>query len=827
MLQDLRHSVRLLRRAPGFSAVAIGVLALGIGANTAVFSLVNALLLKPMPGRVGELVGVFNRDRVKADVYRGWSYPAYADLRDRTDVFDAVAAHTLSLVGVRDGDSTRRSFAAVVSSNYFSTLGVPLAAGRAFTAAEERPGAVLPVVIVSDALWRRSGADPALLGSTLVVNATTFTVVGIAPPGFSGTMAILSPELWFPIGVYDQIVTDIFKQQPHGIGDRASDSLMLVGRLKPGISMAAAEGRLDPLARQLSDAYPATDRDRTFTLARLQRLGMSTRPQSNNPLAAVSAMLVLMAALVLVVACLNLANLLLARGSARRKEIAIRLAIGGSRGRVVRQLLTEGLVLSVAGGAAGVVIAAWTTRLLAASMSSAFPLTVVVDARPDVRIFAAAGVFAVLSTLCFALGPAWSASHGDLVPDLKSDTRDGSSRRLRSRLLSGQALVLSQLAVSLTLVVAGGLFVRGALNVAVADPGFRLDRELVVTVDAGLAGYDEARGRATYRTMFERLRALPGVEHASVASTVPFGDFTESSLVRAGDAKVDAIHVVVGADYFAALGLPMLRGREFSRLEEEANPRTASLAIVNEPLMHKLFGDADPIGRQVQIGDRERGSERTLEIVGVAPGLRHGLFDAGPVPQIYLASGGSYRPTANVHLRIAGGSGADTAMLDAVRREIRQVDPRLPVVSAKTMTAHRDSSILYWSVRAAAVMFSAFGILALLLATIGVYGLKAYDVSRRTREIGIRMALGATSGDVERLVMREGFRTMIIGLGIGLLLAAGIGKLLSGLLYRVSPFDPVVMAVAATVLSTSAMLACYLPARRATRIVPLDALRSE
>jgi predicted permease len=531
-LQDVRHALRLLRRTPGFTAVAVFVLALGIGANTAVFSLVNALLLRPLPGRIGELVGVFNGDRTKPDAFRGFSYPAFSDLRDRNDVFDGVAAQTLSLVGIREGDATRRSFAAVVSSNYFATLGVPLTAGRVFTAAEERPGAVLPVVIVSDSFRRRAGGNSALLGSTIVVNATAFTVVGIAPPGFTGTMAILSPDLWFPIGVYDQIVTDIFKQQ-HGIGERAGDALMVLGRLKPGISMAAAAPRLDQVARQLSDAYPETDRDRTFTLARLQRLGMSTRPQSDNPLAAVSAMLVLMAALVLVVACLNLANLLLARGAARRKEIAIRLALGGSRGRIVRQLLTEGLVLSVLGGAAGVLIAAWTTSLLAASMSSAFPLTVVVDARPDVRIFAAAGLFAVLSTICFALGPAWSASRAELVPDLKSDTRDGLQRRGAARLLTGPTLVVSQLAVSLALVTAGGLFVRGALNIAVADPGFSLDHELVVTVDAALAGYDEAHGRATYRAMLERLRALPGVEYASVASTVPFGDFTESSLVRA------------------------------------------------------------------------------------------------------------------------------------------------------------------------------------------------------------------------------------------------------------------------------------------------------
>ena len=522
ILQDFRYSLRLLRRTPGFTAVAVLVLALGIGANTAMFSLVNALLLKPMPGRVGELVGVFNRDRTKPDSYRGFSYPAFVELRDRNGVFEGLTAHTLALVGIREGETTRRTFAAVVSSNYFTTLGVPLAAGRAFSAAEERPGAAIPVAIASDSMRRRAGGGLAILGSTITVNATAVTIVGIAPPGFTGTMAIASPDLWFPLGVYDQVVTDIFKQQAAGIDDRGSDALLIAGRLKPGMSIAAAEPQLEQIARRMAGEYPATDHDRAFAIAKLQRLGTSTNPQSNNPLAAVSALLLLMSALVLVVACLNLANLMLARGAARRKEMAIRLALGGSRRRIVQQLLSEGLVLSIIGGVAGVVIAWWTTSLLAASLSRVFPISVVIDAAPDARVFAAAGAFAVLSTIFFALGPAWAASRAELVPDLKSDTRDGSARA--SRLVSGPVLVIGQLAVSLALVTAGGLFARGALNIATTDPGFSLDRELIVGVDAGMAGYDEARGRATYRVMIDRLRALPGIEHASVASTVPFGD---------------------------------------------------------------------------------------------------------------------------------------------------------------------------------------------------------------------------------------------------------------------------------------------------------------
>ena len=468
LLQDLRHSVRLLRRTPGFTAVAVLVLGLGIDANTAVFSIVNALLLKPMPGRVSELIGVFNKDRAKPDGYRGFSYPAYQDLRDQNDVFDGLMAHTFSLVGVREGDSTRRTFAAVVSSNYFTTLGVPLAAGRTFTADEERPGAAIPVAIASDGFWRHSGADPKLVGSTITVNSTAVTIVGIAPPGFTGTMAFASPDLWFPLGVYDQMVIDIFKQPGQGIADRQSDALIIAGRLKPGLSMAAAEPQLDQIAVRLAQAYPSTDRDRAFTLAHLQRLGTSTNPASKDPLPAVSGMLLLMAALVLFVACLNLANLMLARSAARRKEMAIRLALGGSRARLIRQLLTEGFVLSIAGGIAGLAIAWWSTSLLATSLANVFPISIVIDSVPDARVFAAAGGFAILSTIFFALGPAFAATRTALVPDLKADTRDA---RGGSRMVSGPVLVIVQLAVSLALVTAGGLFVRGALNIADTETG--------------------------------------------------------------------------------------------------------------------------------------------------------------------------------------------------------------------------------------------------------------------------------------------------------------------------------------------------------------------
>ena len=784
LLRDLRFSLRLLRRTPAFSAVAIGVLALGIGANTAVFSLVNTLVLRPRLGRIDQAVGVFSGDRTKPDSFRDFSYPAYVDLRDRSGVFESLMAHTFSLVGVRDGDTTRRTFASLVSANYFSTLGVSLAAGRTFTADEERPGAGVPVAIASYDVWRRAGFDPGLVGRTVRVNATDFTIVGIAPKGFAGTMALLSPEYWFPLGAYDAVENQLFRSGSGRLTDRANYALNLAGILKPGVSAQAANARLDQVAGELGAAYAGTDRDRTFLTAPLPRMGVSSEPEIHDPIGLVSALLVLMAALVLGVACMNLANLLLARGATRRKEVAVRRALGCGRWPIVRQLFVEGLTLSAIGAACGVVIAVWVTRLLSASLTRVLPFRIDVEAALDLRVLVAVAGFAVLATIAFALGPAWALARAPLTPDLKGDIGR------RSRLASGPALVVAQIAVSLALVAAGGLFVRGAIKASTTDLGFPLDHQLIVGLDPSLAGYDRARTGTFYRDVLERVRMLPGVAGASFSSTVPYGDISEDRKVRVGAApSVRANYTVVGADFFSTLGLRMLRGREFTREEEQGGGRSATSAIVTEPLARRLFGEGDAVGRQIQVSERDGEPLKTLDVVGVAPGLRHDLFDQAPVPELYVSFGGEFRENMNLRVRTDARPGAEAALLSTIRQELQRVDPRLPIITLRTMPDFRDQSVPAWSVRAGASLFSAFGVLALLLATVGVYGLKAYDVSRRTREIGVRMALGATGADVERLVLREGARTTVVGLAIGLLLAAGVGKLVSGLLYQVSPLD--------------------------------------
>jgi predicted permease len=416
--QDVRFGVRTLLKTPGFTLVAILVLALGIGANSAMFTLVNAMMFKPLAGRADDLVGLFSHDRTKPGSYRAFSYPNYVDIREHNDLFDGLTAHTFAMVGITKDETTRQAFIEVVSSNYFETAGVALSAGRTFSREEERPGARIPVVIV--------GADgAALFGQTIRINAIDFTVIGVAPRGFTGTMALVAPELWAPLGMFDELVNDIFKNRGTGLADRSNTGLLVAGRLKPGLTEEAATARLDALSRQLEAAYPADNHDQVLTVNPLSRLAASTSPQTDAGLAGAAAMLMGLSGVVLLIACLNIANMLLARGASRRKELAIRLAVGGARSRIIGQLLTEGLLLALAGAAGGLLLAVWTTGTLAHSLSRVLPLTLAFDPQPDVRIIAVTSLIAVLATLLFGIGPALKMSRADLVSDLKELASEG------------------------------------------------------------------------------------------------------------------------------------------------------------------------------------------------------------------------------------------------------------------------------------------------------------------------------------------------------------------------------------------------------------------
>jgi len=838
--QDVRFGARMLAKNPAFTAIAVLVLGLGIGANAAVFCLVNAFLLRPMAvEKPEELASCYNRN-TKDGGYRAFSYPEYRDIRDRNTVFTGLLAHDMAMVGVTEGDTTRRTFADIVSSNYFSTFGVRMFQGREFLPAEEQPGSAIPVAIVSYRYWERTGRDPNLVGKALRINSRPYTVVGIAPQGFTGVFAMLSSEIWLPLGVDELVKNDFFTEgESRRLENRDNSCLFLIGRLKRGMTLVRADSELAVLAAQLAQAYPKENKDRTFFLHPPARFSVSANPSEDSDIRTVSILISSVAAVVLLIACLNLANMLLARGTARRKEFAVRLAIGGGRWRILRQLLTEGLLLSFMGGTVGLCLAFWGSSLLIASMRALLPFDMVYHSGPDVRILGAMLGFCVLSTLMSGLGPAWKLSRPAVVNDLKEHAGEdaGAGRRLFSR---RNYLVIAQLALSLVLLSAAGLFVRGALKAANVDPGFSMDNGIIVELDASLAGLTETRGRELYRMLLERLGSMPGVEAASLAATVPFGMVSLGrSVQKAGEStnpadpntagrSVGACFNSVGADYFKALGLRLLRGRIFTA--GEAGPGSGPrVAIIDERMAKKLWPGEDPMGKRIQFGGGKPGVQpEVIEVIGVAPNIRENLIGSDPAPHVFVPFGQGYQSNMNIHLRTSvRGKEAENALLHAVRREIRNVDERLPVLGLKTLRGHLEGSAEMWVIRTGAWLFTILGSVALFLAIVGVYGVRAYTVARRTREIGIRMALGATAREVLRLVLREGLALTLAGVGLGLLLALAAGRLLGSMLYEVSGTDPLVLSMASVVLALISIAACYLPARRAALVNPTVALRYE
>lgn len=841
MRDDLRYALRMLAKKPGFTSIAVLVLALAIGGNSAMFAVVNALALRPLSVRnPDELVGCYSREDKPQGRYRSFSYPDYAEIREKNTAFTSLMAHAVTMVGLNEGDSTRRVFAAIVSANYFQTFGVRPAQGRDFTLEEERPGSAVPVAIASHAYWKKTGFDPGLVGRTIRLNNRVFNVIGIAPEYFTGTAALFSPEYWLPLGVYELLATDFMNEERQQLSDRTHHCLMLVGRLQPGLDMAAGQAQLESLTAQMAAAYPDSFKDRKLELATLPRLSISTNPVRNQT-STLTVILLSMSGVVLLIACLNLANMLLARGAARRKEFAIRAALGGARTRMVRQLLTEGLLLSLLGGAAGLVLAWWGTNLLVSSLVPRLPfISVDFPSTPDWRVLSATLGFCLVSTFLFGFGPAWRLSRADVNQELKEHSGEAGAGVGRGLMAVRNVVVVVQIALSLALLAAAGLFTRGALKAAQADPGFSMDTGLLAEVDAALGGYAEPRGRQLYHTLLERLRAIPGVQSAAMAYVVPFGlfsDATEVSKPAAADSNdpgeteekpIGAQFNIITSDYFATLGLPLLRGREFERLEVES-PSAAPVAIIDQVLAERLWPGQDPLGRFIRITAQAAGKEPgPLQIVGVVPAVRNDLTEKALAPHVYVPFGQFYRSQMNIHLKTHFTSQvAEAELLRTVRNEIRRVDAGLPVLSLQRLPDFRDGGLLLWFVRTGARLFTVFGGLALFLAVVGLYGVKSYVVAQRTREIGIRMALGATKRGVVWMVVRDGGKLAAAGLFLGLLLALGTGRLLSSVLYEVQGADPVVFTVAPMLLAAAALLACYLPARRAAQVEPMTALRYE
>jgi len=837
-LQDIKFGLRMMRRSPGFTAVAVLVLTLGIGGTAAMCGIINNLVWRPISAKQPDrLVRIYSKDKKPAGGYRSFAYQDFTTVREKTTAFTDVSAFGVCMVGVNEGDLIRKTFTFLASANYFDTFGVRLPKGRAFLPEEEKPGSAIPVAIVSHNYWRKMGSDPDLIGKTIKLNSRAFTVVGIAPENFTGTSAMFAPEFWLPLGMYEAVANDFMNEKKQTLADPQNHPLMLVARLKPGLTLAAAQAQLVPLAARLEEALPDVNKDQTFEVGKLSRLSISTAPQKDSN--EVSSLLLMgVSGAVLLIACFNLANMLLARSASRRREIAIRLALGAGRLRLVRQLLTEGFLLSLAGAAGGLLLASWANQVLVSSFIPKLPfMDVVFNTRPDWRILAATFGACVISVLIFGLGPAWKLSRINVTAHLKEQVGDEMQGRVG--LVSLRSfLVVGQLALSIALLTSAGLFARGALKAARANPGFSFDNLVLVETDAALAGYDEAKGQQVYLQLVERLRALPGVEAASLGYLVPFGLFSDGCSVEkiatgagagsttnstGANKALNASFNVVGTDYFKTLGLGVQRGREFDAIEVAANS-SSHVVIIDEPLAHQLWPGEDPLGRNIKLS----GKSGTVQIVGVVPGIRDDLTQKEPSSHVYVPFGQDYRSSVNLHLRLKPlAPEGISAVLKSVRDTIRATQPDLPLVSIQTMRRFHEEGLMVWFISTAARLFGAFGALALILAVVGVYGVNAYIVARRTREIGIRIALGATARDVVSNVLKQAVVLAAVGVALGLVLALGLGFVLRSVVYDCKAIDPLAFTIGPLCLTVAALFACYIPARRAATVHPMAALRYE
>ena len=848
MLADLRFALRALARSPGFAAVAIVTLAAAIGVNSAIFSIVHGVMLRPVvPYKPSEVVNIFTARKQANRDYRQFSYAEFAALRDANPVFSDLAALSFTLTGVGRDEAMRRSFVFFSSDNIFPLLGVKPAIGRFYSADEARPNADIAVVVASYPLWRRMGGRPDFIGSTLQVNGQPFTVIGVTPRGFSGVNAVLTPDLWLPLGVFARFANPLANNaRPGDLASPTNYVLNLMGRLRPGLALASALPLLPALERRLDAVQPpdvASAGARELQIQAPSRFAISTSPASDGPVNVLAALLLAMASVVLLIACLNLANMLLARGTARAREIAIRLSLGAPRWRVVRQLLVEGLVLALAGGALGFLIALWSNDLLTLSLNRLFQamnFSLTIDLRPGASVLGVTFLFCLAATLVFSLGPALKSVRTDVVHDLKQQAGEPAVAGRWNRFFSARhCLVMIQISLSLVLLFSGGLFLRGALNAAGLNPGFDTTGGVVAEMDFSMTRNAEAAAKRRMFAVLAKVQGLPGVRHAALATLLPYGNIDNTNRVMPAEAAIvtdpkapqpgfDGIFTAITPEFFDAIGVRVLRGRTFTASETERRD-APPVVILDERMAQSLFPKDDALGRRIRYTTPPTdGSPAEMEVVGVVSSHRHHPARGEPDCRIYVPLAQGYSPDVFLVVRLATSEPkAVAAGLGPLRRELRALDPDLPVLRLAPFADIVDGNLNLWVVRLGALLFATFGGIALLLAVVGVYGVKAYAVARRTREIGIRMALGAMPGDVFALIMKQGVLQTAVAVGGGAVLSLLAGKALANMLFKVSPADPLVLGAAIALLTAAALLACYLPARRATRVNPTVALRAE
>src|SRR5262245_2568312 len=784
MFQDLRFGLRMLFKNKAVTVVAVLSLSLGIGANTAIFSLVDRLLVRPLPVEEPERLVTLSKGAAP-DLFDKFTYPDYADYRDQNEVFDGLVCFVEAALNLSERGQTERVHGLQVSGNYFSALRVTPALGRGFLLNEEREPDAHPVAVLSYGLRRRRfGADPSAVGKEITLNGQRRTVVGVAPAEFTGTIRGAAPDVYVPI-------------KPEN--NRHKYWLLLMGRLKPGVSRTQAQAAMNVLGPQIARLYPRPDGSPRVEPPFLIEDGSQGHTYLLVKLSFPLKMLMGIVALVLLIACANVANLLLARARTRRKEIAIRMAIGAGRGRLVRQLLTESLLLATLGGGLGLWMAGPIGKLLASftpPVGLGFSTPLSLEGGLDARVLIFTFCLSLLAGIIFGLAPALGATRTSLVTALKDGADDGAGMRgagLRGAGLRhfnpSKLLVVAQVALSFLVLIGAGLCVRSLQRLQAVDAGFDPARTLVMSLDLGLSGYDEARGQIFYQQLVERWTRLPGVESASLGQLTPLSD---DLLTRRTDIegyepqpgeKMSFFYNVVGPRYFEMLRTPLLSGRDFTPQDRAG---ASQVVIINETLARRYFPNGDALGKRLIFG-AYRGAPiplQHLEIIGVVKDSKYLDMTEQPRRMMFLPLAQSYRPEMRLHVRTA----QDTAaIIAAVRREAQKLDPNLPVYNIKTLEEQKDRSL--YTARLAATLLSVFGGLALLLASVGLYGVMAYVVTQRRREIGVRLALGAQQRDVFRLVIKEGMSLVALGVALGLAGAIVGTRLLTTFLYGVQPTD--------------------------------------
>jgi macrolide transport system ATP-binding/permease protein len=810
--QDIRYGLRILGRSPGFTAIAVLAIALGIGANTGIFTVLNGAALRMLPipsaGQVVSVDQVFHGS-VNRNVHGEptmFSYSEYEDYRANNHVFSGLLAYEPFLSATLAGGRARQLYGQLTSCNYFDVLSERPAEGRGFVESDcAAPGAGT-VVVLSDELWQSAfGADASLIGKRVILNRTAFTVIGIAPPGFGGTEPIPS-AFWVPITMQGAMEPD-----RDFLGDANVSWLALLGRVRPGVSMSQVGADLSVIASRIDKQHPG----RSTSLS-VRTATFLSRPEEHNFVMGAAAVILFGFGLVLLIACANVGNLMLARATARQKEIAVRLSVGASQWRLIRQLLTESVMLALMGGALGSLLAFWSfegiSHFVIARLPHGFP-PVALNLAPDVHVLSYALLLTLVTGVAVGLVPALQASRADLNTALKN-IEGGIGGRAGGGLLR-HSLVGAQVAVCMILLIAAGLLLRGLYFAQTVDPGFAMNGISVVTLDLRTQGYEAKPAAVFEQRLKEKVAALPGVEGVVEAAQTPLSDdhnFTGFSIPGKPD-EYEVEDNAISQGYFSMLGIPIVRGRDFTEEEVQAG---AKVAIVTEATARKLWPGEDPIGKILR-----EGKDTDLQIIGIARDAQVSHLGENAKLYVYLPAGP--KEQSELHLMIHGGGGI-AAVAAGVREAASGIDPDVMV----DVTRLEDNMEVWRTpARIVAALAGSLGALGLLLASIGVYGVVSYAVSRRTREIGIRMTLGADGRDVMNMMLRQSMRPVIIGGAIGILGCAGVSWVLSSMLFGISARDPIAFVFVPAFLVGIALLASYIPARRATRVNPVVALRYE